>query len=92
MRVGHRIYRRGEYFYPQIVLDGQQINATCGHHHKSEDLAEKCAQKFLLPKWREIVAHHIETRPYIAGSGIFRLFYGSAEGQTRWENFSIIAD
>lgn len=91
MTIGHRIHQHGvEIFYPQIILDGTQTNATCGHRHKSAHLAEKCAKKFLLPKWREIVAHHIETRTYRGGVGvpIFRLWYGTADGKIAWENFS----
>ena len=94
MTIKHRIYRHGEYYYPQLILEGQQTNATCGHHHKRQDLAEKCATKFFLPKWREIVAHHIETRIYRGAPGqpIYRLWYGDADGKLRWENFSLVAD
>lgn len=94
MTLGYKIHQYGAYFFPRVILDGELTNANCGHHHKREDLAEKCAKKYLMPKWREIIAHHIETRIYLEGVGhtIYRLWYGAADGKMHWENFSKIAD
>ena len=87
-QVTYTVRENGAYYAAFLMFGDRLTDNTCGHHHKSSHLADRCGATHLAPHWRTLLAGPHTWSVYLAGPPgptLYRVTYPLGE-RTTWEN------